>query len=220
MSKKKSEEKPTIPTFADSVLKIGDDEIAKTYKDASGKIINEYIVSDAQKTLNDYYSSALEEYLPKINTLSEDYITSRDTQLDAYKQKGLDMIDDMYTPLLDELKNDVANRFGTLNSSSFLDGLNDIEDQRSSSMADLAESILAKSDELDNSELAKNYSFISFLLGQQNSFLGNAYTATGLTSGSSNLLNGYNTSNYNNYLKNYLLGDSEEDSNLPYIFRW
>lgn len=221
MSKSKKDDTPSIPTFANSVFKIGDTDIARTYKDASGQIINQYYETDDQKALNAYYAEALAEYLPKVNSFSPDYITSRNAQLDAYKKQGTDYIDEIYTPMLDDLKNDTVSRFGTLNSSSFIDRLNDIENQRGKAVESLAETLLTKQDELDNQELARNYSFIDLLLNRQDSYTSNVYNALGLTSTSSNLLNDFNLANQGNYYKNYLLGNSasSDDSNLPYIFR-
>ena len=70
--------------------------------------------------------------------------------------------------MIDNLKSDIAARFGNFDNSVFLNNLNKIESKRSDSISSLAQDILAKKDELVNNELSNRYTYLSFLQDIQN----------------------------------------------------
>ena len=115
----------------------------------------------------------------------------------------------MYSPMLNNLKTDVAARFGNLDNSVFMDNLNSIESKRAESINNLAQDVMSKRDELINNELSQRYTYLNFLQdlqnqmntnmlnfmsgSQQNSSLGNSYNAQAYnaTKSSSNSLGNY-----------------------------
>ena len=96
------------------------------------------------------------------------------SQLNAYTLDGQKLINNLYTPMLSNLKNDIASRFGNLDNSVFMDNLNSIEANRANSINDLAQDVLAKRDELVNNELSQRYTYLSFLQDIQNQINSNA----------------------------------------------
>ena len=90
------------------------------------------------------------------------------SQLDAYTLNGQKLINNLYTPMIEDLKTDVASRFGNFDNSVFLDNLNEIESNRAESVNNLAQDILAKRDELVGNELAQRYTYLGFLQDLQN----------------------------------------------------
>ena len=131
--------------------------------------MNEY-----EKALYDYAQKTLAETVPNVNTFSADTLNNIQAQLDAYQNQGMQSINNLYAPLLNNLKTDIASRFGNLDNSMFLNNLNNIENVRSNAMAQLAENLLLKRNELVNNELANRYNFINLLNNLQNQGNSNA----------------------------------------------
>jgi hypothetical protein len=171
-------------------------------------IFSSYNMSDNEKNLYDYIGNSLVTNVPNINVFSEDVQTQLQNQLGAYTNQGLKLINNTYTPMLSNLKNDIANRFGNFDNSVFMDNLNSIENRRADSMSSLTQDILAKQNELYNDELSRRYNYLSFIGGlqqqmeakvmdylgiaAQNSTMGNTYNANQSKIGSTN--SGFNTS--------------------------
>ena len=115
-------------------------------------------------------------------------------QLNSYTQKGLETINDIYTPMLDDLKTDIASRFGNFDNSIFMNNLNDIESNRADAMNSLTQDILAKQDELINNELSRRYNYLDFLNGVQNQTNSNILSYLQQAASNSNSGNSYNNS--------------------------
>lgn len=145
-----------------------------TTKKRGGTIYGNYEMNEYEKALYDYAQKTLSEIVPNVNTFSADTLNNIQQQLNAYQNQGMQSINDLYAPLLNNLKNDIISRFGNLDNSMFLNNLNSIENVRSNAMAQLAENLLAKRSELVNNELANRYNFINLLNNLQNQSNSNA----------------------------------------------
>ncbi|MBR2525693.1 hypothetical protein IKE67_04440 [bacterium] len=151
-----------------------------TTKRSGGTIKGNYNMNKYERALYDYAQKTLAEIVPNINTFSDNTMNNIQAQLNAYQNQGEQNINSMYAPLLYNLKNDIASRFGNLDNSMFLDNLNKIEYSRGNAIAQLAENILAKRNELINDELSNRYNLINLLSsiqGQSNSTAMSAITA-------------------------------------------
>lgn len=133
-----------------------------------------YSMNEYEKALYDYAQKTLADIVPNVNTFSADTMNNIQEQLNAYQNQGEKTINNLYTPLLNNLKNDIASRFGNLDNSMFLNNLNKIENVRSNAVAQLAENLLLKRNELVNNELANRYNFINLLNNLQNQGNSNA----------------------------------------------
>lgn len=128
----------------------------------NGTNIN-YELSDDEKALLDYTNKNLLNGLENINVFSDDLQKNINQQLEAYKTKGMREINETYTPMFRELKNDIASRFGNLDNSIFLNNLNEIEKNRTNAIATLTENILAKQNELYEAEMENRYNYLNTL---------------------------------------------------------
>lgn len=179
-----------------------------TVIDKRGNQTTNYNMSEWEKLAYDYAEKEFAENLKNINVFSEDTIKSLNNQINAYKESGIKKIDEIYSPMLKDLQNDIAQRFGNLDNSIFLDKLSEIEDKRATSVAALSQDITAKENELISDELTNRYNYLSFLNSYQNQVLS---TALGSSSNSSQIAqnaassSSKSTSNLTENLNNIML---------------
>ena len=160
---------------------------------------------ETEKNIYDYAQNSFLTSLPQINVFSNDTRKDINSQLEAYKNRGVQTINDIYDPIMDDLKNDVASRFGNLNNSIFMDNLNDIEENRAAAISDLAQDIEAQRSSLYNNELTQRYNYLNFLNDIQNQINNNALNYMGLSQSNSASGNSYNQNAYNANLQRYQL---------------
>lgn len=98
--------------------------------------------------------------------------------------------------MLDDLKTDVASRFGNFDNSVFMDNLNSIEENRAESINNLAQDVMAKRDELISNELAQRYTYLGFLQDIQNQMNSNILNYIGASQQNSAAGNSYNAQAY------------------------
>lgn len=180
----------------------------------NGVINSNYNMSDGEKAVYDYAQNALTSFLPQVNTFSPETLSGLQSQLNAYKTNGENTINSIYTPMIKNLENDVASRFGNFDNSIFMDNLSDIESKRSDAISSFAQDVLAKQSELEANELNNRYNFINLLNGLQNQSFANALSAINTTLGSTSNANNYSYNLYNALYKQYLQSqNSTKDSN-------
>ena len=180
-----------------------------TYKKGNN-VITDYNMSDAERDMYNYAQRSFADSLKSVNVFDDDTKKNLQAEVDAYTLQGQKMINNMYTPMLESLKNDVASRFGNLDNSVFLDKLNSIESKRADSINSLAQDILAKQDDVVKKELTKRYTYLSFLQDVQNQINSNMYNLINASkqhnnsSGNSNSQNSssMDTSSYINLVTN------------------
>lgn len=181
----------TIP-YANGSYSLNGEKKASTKKRGS-TVYGDYEMNEYEKALYDYAQKTLSEIVPNVNTFSANTLNNIQEQLNAYQNQGLQSINNLYAPLLNNLKTDIASRFGNLDNSMFLNSLNGIENIRSNAMAQLAENLLAKRNELVNSELASRYNFINLLNNIQNQGNSNALNTLSAALNLANSVKGMNT---------------------------
>ena len=145
-----------------------------TTKKSGGTVYGNYNMNSYEKALYNYAQKTLAQMVPNLNTFSDTTLNNIQAQLDAYQNKGEQSINNIYTPLLNNLRNDITSRFGNIDNSMFLDKLNSIEYSRSNAIAQLAENLLAKRNELVNDELSNRYNYVNLLNLIQNQSNANA----------------------------------------------
>ncbi len=186
----------------------------KTYNPSSSITVNGQLKSSAQSTKNganatynmdpyeqvayNFAQKSFYENIPNINVFSDDTVKNLNNQVKAYLNQGVNTIQNTYTPMIRDMQNDIARRFGNVNNSIFMDNLNDIESKRAAAMSDLAQNVEAKRSELVNNELANRYDYLSFLNNYQNQVYNNMLSTLGVNN---NLLN-TNNSHLNNVANN------------------
>ena len=143
-------------------------------------------MDEYEKALYDYSQKTLADIVPQVNVFSNDMMKKLQSQLNAYQKQGQQSINDIYTPILNNLKNDIASRFGNLDNSMFMNNLNNIENSRSNAIAQLAENLILKQNDLYNNELSNRYNYINLLNTLQNQSNSNAMSAISMALGLSN----------------------------------
>ena len=104
------------PEQANATYKVNGKTKATTKK-VGDTVYGNYNMNDYEKTVYDYTQKALAQILPQINTFSPDVMNGIQSQLNSYQHQGEKTINDIYTPMLNELKNDIASRFGNIDNS-------------------------------------------------------------------------------------------------------
>lgn len=164
-------------------------------------------MTDAEKGIYDYAQNSLLTSLPQINVFSADTQNSINSQLEAYKNRGIQTINDLYTPIMDNLKTDIASRFGNLNNSVFFDNLNSVEKNRATAISDLAQDLEAQRSTLYNNELSNRYNYLNFMNSLQNQINSNIMNYLGVAQNNSSSGNSYNQAAYSGQqqtIQNYI----------------
>ena len=183
------------PPFSSGSISINGENKATTSKKGNTVTTN-YNMSDAEKNIYDYAQNSLLSSLPSVNVFDDDTKKNLQAQLDAYTLNGQKLINNMYEPMIDDLKTDVASRFGNFDNSVFMDNLNEIESNRAESINNLAQDVLAKRDELVSNELAQRYTYLGFLQDLQNNINSNILNYIASSQQNSSAGNSYNAQAY------------------------
>lgn len=188
-------------SFTNGTVRINGQTKASTYK--KGKTVyTDYNMSPYEKQAYDYAQKSFAENLPNLNVFSEDTQRKFQNQLNAYKDKGVKTINDVYTPMIDNLKSDIASRFGNFDNSSFLKDLNNIESSRADAISGLSQDLILKENDLINDEMSRRYNYMSFLNGINNQALSNLSAYSSMASANSSL--GKNTSSSSSNIGSYV----------------
>lgn len=184
------------PSYSAGTMSINGNQKASTYKDGN-TIFSNYNMSADEKKAYDYAQKSFAEALPSVNVFDENTQKNLQSQLDAYTLNGQKLINNIYSPMLNNLKTDVASRFGNLDNSVFMDNLNSIEAKRAETINNLAQDVMSKRNELVNNELSQRYTYLSFLQDVQNQMNSNALKFISGSQSNSSSGNNYNAQAYN-----------------------
>ncbi len=164
-------------------------------------ISSNYNFSQEQQELNSYVQNSLLTNLSNINTFLPETIQNLNSQVEAYKNSGIETINETYIPMIKDLQNDIASRFGNLDNSIFLDNLNGLENSRSKSINALAQDVEAKRNDLVNEELVNQYNYLNFLIDYQDQTFQNILKAIDLNASNLSVNNDYLSKRYDNSFK-------------------
>lgn len=182
------------PKYSSSAISIGD-STAKTGV-TDGVLTSSYDMSDPEAAVYNYALSTLASILPQLNTFDTNTLSSIQSEVNAYKDSGIQSINEIYNPMITGLENDIASRFGNLDNSIFTDNLNNIESERANAVSSFAQDVLSKQSQLQSDELTKRYALAEFLNGMANNTYKNALNAISTALGSSANANNYNNDLY------------------------
>ena len=183
------------PSYSGGTININGATKASTYKNKNN-IITNYNMSDAEKQAYDYIQNSFANSLSSVNVFDDATKQNLQSELNAYTQNGQKLINDIYTPMINNLKTDVASRFGNFDNSVFIDNLNSIESNRADAVSNLAQDVMAKRSELINNELSQRYTYLSFLQDVQNQLNTNMFNFIGASQQNSSSGNNYNSQSY------------------------
>ena len=188
--------KVKYPSYTGGTVSING-EVRATAKKKGKKIVSDYNMPETEKGIYDYAQNSLLSSLPEINVFSPETRNDINSQLEAYQNSGIQSINDIYNPMITNLKNDISSRFGNLNNSMFFDNLNTVEKSRANAISDLAQNIQAQRSSLYNNELAYRYNYLNFMNNMQNQINNSTLAYLGLAQNNANAGNAYNQNAYN-----------------------
>jgi len=134
----RGQEAPPPPVFKPSEVKYGDTVVSKTYLDPSGSIVTQYIPDPAEEARKQQAQLKLNEVMSTIGKTAPEMSAQFDQAAQAFTNTAQKQFKDTYDPALRTLREDIASRFGTLNTSQFISGLNGLEKNRANALADIA----------------------------------------------------------------------------------
>lgn len=150
------------PSFSNGSVSVNGVNKANVTKD--GNTVNSnYNMNDYEKAIYDYAQKNIAENLANLNVFNSDTNKNINSQVEAYKNQALQTLDSLYKPMIKNLTNDIASRFGNLDNSMFLNNLNSIENNRANAMSDLVQDIQTYKSDLYNNELANRYNYLNLL---------------------------------------------------------
>jgi len=182
------------PSYSSSKVSVGDS--TATTKVKNGILTSNYDMSEGESAIYNYALSTLASILPQVNTFDTNTLSSIQSEVDAYKNSGIQSINETYNPMITDLQNNIATRFGNLDNSIFSDDLSKIESERANSVSSFAQDVLAKQSSLQSDELTKRYALINLLSGITDNTYNNALNAISTALGSSSNANKYNSDVY------------------------
>lgn len=189
------------PSYSGGAVNINGMNVARTSK-SDNTINSNFTMSDVQKNIYDSIQNNMSGVLSNLFTISDPQRKEWQSQLSAMQNAGIQNINDIFTPIQNNLKNDIASRFGNLDNSVFLDNLNAIANNKSKAIADLANNILLAQSDLYNQEIQNRMNMLSLLDGLNNSINNNILSYLGLANQNANSGNQYNQAAYNANLSN------------------
>lgn len=183
------------PSYSSSSVSVGDSTANTGVK--NGVLSSNYKMSGDQADIYNYALSTLASILPQLNTFDPSTEKSIQSQVDAYKNAGIEDINQTYNPMITSLENNISSRFGNLDNSIFGDDLSKIESERSKAVSSFAQDVLSKQSSLESDELTKRYALVNLLNGLADDTYNNALKTISTALGSSSSANNYNNDLYN-----------------------
>ncbi len=192
---KVSNSTPDAPRYSGSKVSLGG---SNAYSGIlNGMHVADYKMSDADSKIYDYALNTIAQILPNINTFEPQTLSNLEDSVNAYRESGINDINDFYNNSLNNIKNDIVSRFGNLDNSMFGQNLNELEKSRANSISNFAQSVLARQNELMNNELNQRYALINLLSGLSNNIYTKALNTLGFALNGSSNLNSFNNNLYN-----------------------
>ncbi len=190
--------KSKYPEYSTGTITVNGKTVASTTRDKNNNVVgSSYNMSNAEKKIYNSIQNNLYNSLNGLFDITDENKKEWNKQLNAIKEQGIQQINDVYTPMETNLRNNIANRFGNLDNSVFLDNLNEITDKRSQAVSDLSNTLLSTQNELYSNELSNRINSISFLNNLNAAMNNNILNFTNAAMNNSTSGNNYNNNAYN-----------------------
>ena len=190
----RGQETPPPPVFSPSVVMNGDTVVSKTYQDPSGSIVTQYLPDPAEQAAKQQAQFKLNDVMSTLGKTAPEMSAQFDQTKQAFINSASKSFQEQYDPALQSLREDIASRFGTLNSSQFISGLNGLEKNRASALADIASTGESVKADLVNQEEARKLSEMQALGGvlsdAQSALLNNTKASLNASQALNDFLNG------------------------------
>ena len=185
--------KSKAPKYSGGTVVVNGRTVATANKKGNN-IVTEYNMSDAEKNIFDSIQKGMNTGLSNLFEISDTERKQWDNQLKALARQGIENINSIYTPMENNLKNDIASRFGNLDNSVFLDKLREITNNKAKSVANLSSNIALTQNNLYNEELTNRMNTLTFLNNINGALNNNILNYTNAAIANSSSGNAYNQS--------------------------
>ena len=199
--------KTKTPQYSGGTIYVNGRKVASSHKNGNS-IDSNYYMSDTEKKTYDAVQNGIYNSLENLFDISDNQRTQWQDQLNAMRTQGIQNINDIYTPIEKNLRNNIASRFGNLDNSAFLDKLDTITDKKAKSIADLSNNLSLAQNNLYTQELNNRINTISFLQNLNSSINSNMLGFTNAAGSNSSAGTSYNNSIY---------GVQNSSSNNPFL---
>ena len=184
------------PEFTNGTVSVNGKTKA-TAKKIGDNIKTNYKMSKFEKNMFNSIENGMANGLTNLFEISDNERKQWGEQLNAMKKQGIENINSIYTPMENNLKNDIASRFGNFDNSVFLDKLSAITDNKAKAVAELSNNINLSQNNLYNEELQNRINTLSFLNGLNTSLNNNILNYTNAATANASIGNNYNNNAYN-----------------------
>jgi len=196
---------PKAPAYQPSEIKYGDTVIGKTYVDpTTGAIVTQYIPDPAEAQRQSLIQQKINEIAQSLGTTSPELNEQFNQTQNAFIDDAKRQFSDQYDPSLKNLREDTASRFGTLNTSEFFNGLNDLEKIKSNALIDIINRGKMLKNDLVNQNEANKLNALAALNGTLSSDSATSLQNMDSSLASSNALNGFLNSQWMTQLNYYM----------------
>lgn len=196
--------KPQPPKFTPSEIKYGDQTVGKTYQDpTTGNIVNQYIPDPEEVKRKQEISRQINQLLQTVGITPPELLQEYKTTESTFINDATSRFNEQYNPLLKDLRENTAARFGTLNTSQFIEDLGQLEKNRTQAITDIAtKGQLLKHDLVNQSE-ARKLQQLQTLGGTLNADQSNFLSGLNAPLSASNMMNDFLNSQYLTQLQDY-----------------
>ena len=143
--------KSSYPSYSNGSVSLNGRTVATAHK-VGNEVKTNYNMSNEEKELFGNIQSGMNNTLKNFNEISDPQRQQWGEQMKALRAQGIEQLEDIYTPMQENLKRDIASRFGNFDNSVFMDNLNSIVNKKSKAVADLSNSLAAMQNDLYTQE--------------------------------------------------------------------
>lgn len=201
---------PPAPIFKPSEVRYGDTVVSKTYLDpATGSIVNQYVPDPAEEVRKQQAQLKLNDVMSTLGKTAPEMSAQFDQTKQSFINSASKSFQEQYDPALQSLREDIASRFGTLNTSQFISGLNSLEKNRANALAEIASKGETVKADLVNQEESRKLNEMQVLGGILSDAQSSLLNTTKSSLNASQALNDFLNGQWMQQLRAYT---SEQDS--------
>lgn len=170
---------PSKPAYTSTALNVEDFGTANTLKKGNSTV-NEYVPSEMESFMNALAGGKASEAMIDLNSNDKQMANYYADMENVYVNDALNKLYTEYDNSYSALKEDVASRFGSLNSSQFLNALNGLEQAKMEGTTDIINQGKMYSNQLAQADQVQLLNTISALTSVLNNNYNNALNAISL----------------------------------------
>ena len=195
---------PKTPTYKSTTTNYTGSGTGNTYYDKkTNSYVNKYTADAAEQVRKTLVQNSMNDLILNLGQTAPEVSKQYDDIEKSYVNDATKKFMDTYNPALRSLQEDVASRFGTLNSSQFLDGVTDLEKNRASALVDIINQGKQVKSDLYNQEEANKLNQLKSLGGILSNDQQNVLDSLQLQSETNNNVNDYYLSQWTQQMNNY-----------------